>query len=158
MKTTKQIKLPLTAIEKNLLKKNKIKISDITNLAADELEILLNISPARSKELIALCEFQKIPSIGIRFTEDLVFMGYYSVSDLRDKDGSTLTDDFEQKKGYWIDPCVEDQFRLIVYYANTFDSSKRWYDFTEERKKFRSENGYPKNRPQKAWHEIIQQK
>ena len=35
------------------------------------------------------------------------------------------------------------------------DTKKTWWDFTEERKKFRYENGYPKSRPQKSWVEII---
>ena len=52
-------------------------------------------------------------------------------------------------------PCVEDQFRLVVNFANTNDTKKTWWDFTEERKKFRTENGYPKSRPQKAWFEIL---
>jgi hypothetical protein len=60
---------------------------------------------------------------------------------------------YERKKGFTVDPCVEDQFRLVVYYANTHDAKKTWWDFTEERKKFRLENGYPADRPTKAWHE-----
>jgi len=50
---------------------------------------------------------------------------------------------------------VEDQFRLVVNFANTHDTKKTWWDFTEERKKFRAENGYPKNRPKKSWVEIV---
>ncbi|AQT83292.1 hypothetical protein B1222_00565 [Paenibacillus larvae subsp. pulvifaciens] len=42
--------------------------------------------------------------------------------------------------------CVEDQFRLVVYYANNPESNKKWWDFTEERKHYRETNGYPSDR------------
>lgn len=151
MKNKTTIKLPLTEMEKANLRKNKIKIADILDFAPDELEVLLNATNERAKEIYALAEFQTVPTVGIRFAEDLVFLGYYSLNELKQKDGATLTDEYEQKKGYWIDPCVEDQFRLVVNFANTNDTQKTWWDFTEERKKFRSENGYPKSRPRKAW-------
>ena len=155
MKNKKNIKLPLTDIEKANLRKHKIKIADILDFAKDELEVLLNATRERANEIYALAEFQTVPSVGIKFAEDLVFLGYYSLDELKHKEGPTLTDEYEQKKGYWIDPCVEDQFRLIVYFANTNDTKKTWWDFTEERKKFRAENGYPKSRPQKAWFETL---
>jgi hypothetical protein len=153
MRNTTKIKLPLTDIEKANLRKNKIKIASILDFATDELEVLLNTTSERAKEIYALAEFQTVPSVGIKFAEDLLFLGYYSLNELKHKDGSKLADEYERKKGFWIDPCVEDQFRLVVNYANTNDTKKNWWDFTEERKKFRVENGYPANRPQKAWHE-----
>ncbi|MDX1906580.1 MAG: helix-hairpin-helix domain-containing protein [Bacteroidia bacterium] len=156
MKNKTNLKLPLTDIEKANLRKHKIKIADIPDLPADELEVLLTATPERVKEIYALAEFQTVPSVGIKFAEDLMFLGYYSLSELQQKDGATLTDEYEQKKGYWVDPCVEDQFRLVVYFANTHDTKKMWWDFTEERKKFRTENGYPNSRPQKAWFERIE--
>jgi hypothetical protein len=155
MKNKTYIKLPLTDIEKANLRKNKIKVGNIIDFATDELEVLLNSTTERAKEIYALAEFQTIPSIGIKFAEDLVFLGYYSLNELKNKDGAKLTDEYELKKGFWIDPCVEDQFRLVVNYANTNDTKKMWWDFTEERKKFRTENGYPKSRPQKSWVEIL---
>lgn len=155
MKSKTNIKLPLTDLEKANLRKNKIKIADILDFATDELEVLLNTTTERAKEIYALAEFQTVPSIGIKFAEDLVFLGYYSLNELKNKDGAKLTDEYELKKGFWIDPCVEDQFRLVVNFANTHDIKRTWWDFTEERKKFRIENGYPKNRPQKSWVEIL---
>jgi Pathogenicity locus len=155
MKSKTNIKLPLTDVEKANLRKNKIKIADILDFATDELEVLLNVTSGRAKEIYALAEFQTVPSVGIKFAEDLVFLGYYSLNELQNKDGAKLTDEYELKKGYWTDPCVEDQFRLVVNFANTHDTKKTWWDFTEERKKFRIENGYPINRPQKAWFEIV---
>jgi len=155
MKSKSNIKLPLTDSEKASLKKHKIKIANILDFATDELEFLLNASTERAKEIHALAEFQTVPSVGIKFAEDLVFLGYYSLKELKEKDGAELTDEFEKKLGYWVDPCVEDQFRLIVNYANTNDTKKTWWDFTKERKKFRTNNGYPKSRPQKAWFETL---
>jgi hypothetical protein len=158
MKNKINIKLPLTDIEKANLRKNKIKIANILDFATDELEVLLNATTERAKKIYALAEFQSVPSIGIKFAEDLVFLGYYSLSELKNKDGAKLTDEYELKKGFWIDPCVEDQFRLVVNYANTNDTKKTWWNFTEERKKYRFENGYPASRPKKAWHDTIEYK
>lgn len=156
MKNKTNIKLPLTDIEKANLRKHKIRIANIIDFATDELEVLLNATTERAKEIYALAEFQTVPSIGIKFAEDLVFLGYYSLNELKQKDGAKLTDEYEQKKGYWTDPCVEDQFRLVVNFANTNDTTKTWWDFTEERKKHRLKEGYPTNRPKKAWHETIE--
>jgi hypothetical protein len=156
MKSKTNMKLPLTDVEKANLRKNKIKIANVLDFAIDELEVLLNATTERAKEIYALAEFQTVPSVGIKFAEDLVFLGYYSLNELKNKDGAKLTDDYEQKKGCWTDPCVEDQFRLVVNYANTNDTKKTWWDFTEERKRFRSENGYPINRPQKAWFQTVE--
>jgi hypothetical protein len=153
MKSKRNIKLPLTDVERSNLRKNRIKFADIPDFTTDELEVLLNVTTGRAKEIYALAEFQTVPSVGIRFAEDLVFLGYYSLNQLMGKDGAKLTDEYELKKGYWTDPCVEDQFRLVINFANTHDTKKMWCDFTEERKKFRSKNGYPISRPKIAWFE-----
>lgn len=153
MKNKSNLKLPLTDSEKANLKKNKIKIANLLDFASDELEILLSATPERAKEIHALAEFQMVPSVGVKFAQDLIFLGYYSLKELKFQDGAKLTDEYERKKGYWIDPCVEDQFRLVINFANTNDTQKAWWDFTAERKKFRAENGYPKSRPQIPWFE-----
>ena len=158
MKSKRNIKLPLTDTEKASLRKHKIKIANILDFAADELEFLLNSTTERAKEIYALAEFQTVPSVGIKFAEDLVFLGYYSLKELKDKDGAKLTDEYEKKLGYWVDPCVEDQFRLVVNFAKSNDTSKTWWDFTQERKSYRTNNGYPKSRPQKAWFETLDYK
>jgi hypothetical protein len=155
MKNKTNIKLPLTDIEKANLRKHKIKIANILDFATDELEVFLNATADRAKEIYALAEFQTVPTIGIKFAEDLVFLGYYSLKELKQKDGAKLTDEYELKKGYWTDPCVEDQFRLVVDFANKKDTNKTWWDFTEERKLFRKVNGYPKTRPQIAWFDTL---
>ena len=149
------LKLPLTPTEKKNLRKNKSKITNIPNYSINELGTILEISPERAKEIHALAIFQQIPSIGIKFAEDLVFLGYFSLAALADKDGAKLVEAYERKKSYWIDSCVEDQFRLAVHYAKTKDTTKKWWDFTAERKAYRLENGYPADRPTAAWHEVI---
>ena len=53
MKNKKNIKLPLTDIEKANLRKNKIKIASILDFAKDELEVLLNATRERVKEIYA---------------------------------------------------------------------------------------------------------
>lgn len=148
-------KIPLTNLEKQHLRAQKLRIRDLQDLAVDEIEAALKVPTERAKEIRALIAFQTIPSIGIRFAEDLVFIGYHSLDDLKGKDPAELVHEYELKKGYWIDPCVEDQFRLAVYVADQRDYTKNWWDFTETRKKFRLENGYPKDRPQTPWFEVV---
>lgn len=155
MKTKTNPKLPLTDQERTNLRKNRVKIGQLLDYAADELEVILGATPQRARELYALAEFQTIPSIGIKFAEDLVFLGYYSINALKGKDGAQLTDAYELKKGFWIDSCVEDQFRLVVHYANTGDASRTWWSFTKERKEFRAKNGYPANRPETCWYDVF---
>jgi hypothetical protein len=104
---------------------------------------------------LGMFQNSKVPSIGINFARDLISMGFYSIDDLLGKNGAELTDLHEKHIGYKTDPCVEDQFRLIVYFAKTKDYSKNWWDFTSERKAFRAEFGYPKDRPEKNWTEML---
>ena len=153
MKRIKNPKLELSNNERKKLRSNRIKIAEILEFAADELEALLGVSKLRAKEIYALADFQRIPSIGIEFAKDLVFLGYYTIAELEGKDGAELTDQYEKKKGFKTDVCVEDQFRLAVDFAKNFDYSKRWWDFTDERKKYRAEHGYPIDRPVINWTE-----
>jgi hypothetical protein len=44
-----------------------------------------------------LAEFQIVQSVGIKFSEDLIFLGYYSLNELKGKDGAILTDEYEKK-------------------------------------------------------------
>lgn len=97
--------------------------------------------------------FQSIPSIGPKFARDLISLGIYTINDLLDKDGPGLFNELERKQGFWTDPCVEDQFRLAVHYANHPGSKKNWWDFTAARKAYRAQHGYPAERPTRAWHE-----
>jgi hypothetical protein len=155
MNSKTNIKLNLTDAERKNLRRKKVKISELLDFAVDEVEVLLDVSSERAKEVYALADFQRIPSLGFRSAEDLIFLGFHSVEELKGKDGATLVEAFERKKGYWIDSCVEDVFRLAVHFAETEDYSKRWWDFTDERKKYRLENGYPDDRPTTCWYDVV---
>lgn len=155
MKRKANIQLNLSDSERKNFRRSKVKKIDISEFAYDELAVLLNVSDIRAKEICALADFQQIPSIGIEFAKDLIFLGYYSVLELAGKSGAELTDHYEKKKGFKTDPCVEDQFRLVVHFAKNKDYSKKWWDFTNERKKYRDEFGYPKDRPEKNWTEVL---
>lgn len=155
MKNKSTIKLNLTDGEKSHLRLHSLKVSDVPEMSIEDIMSLLEVPMLRAKEIYGLAEFQKLPSIGIKFAEDLVSMGYYDLNQLKDKDGARLVEEYEQQKGYWVDPCVEDQFRLVVYYANDPKDHKTWWDFTSTRKTYRAKYGYPKDRPAHAWHKVI---
>jgi hypothetical protein len=155
MKKKSTPKLNLSLAERKNLRKAKIKISEILDFAPDELEVILDANSDRVKIILALAEFQTVPSAGAKFAEDLIFLGYHSLEELKQKDGAKLFEEYERKKGHWIDPCVEDQFRLIVDFVRNPEITKNWWDYTEVRKKYRAANGYPADRPKTAWHEVI---
>ena len=100
MKSKTKIKLDLLPAEKHKFRANNIKLSDITIHSPDELSIMLNVSIIRAMEIFALVEFQSIPSLGIKFARDLISMGYYSLDELKDKDGAKLIDDLELLTGH----------------------------------------------------------
>lgn len=152
----KTAKLDLNTSEKTSLKKAGILISQLIDYVPDELCAILGTTQDRAREVLALVEFQSIPTVGPKFARDLIDMGYYSVSQLKDKDGAKLLDEHERLIGARTDPCVEDQFRLVVYYANHPGNGKQWWHFTAERKAFRAKLGYPVTRPAKAWVELQQ--
>ncbi len=154
MKSNPTIKLDLLPVERKCLRLNKIRIRDLIKYQVEELQLLLNVQAIRAMEIRALVEFQSVPSIGIKFARDLISLGYYSLDELKAKDGAKLLDELELSIGIWIDPCVEDQCRLVVHYANDRNDQLNWWDFTEERKQYRIKNGYPANRPKKAWYEL----
>lgn len=150
--------LDVSVTERKKLRALKIKVKEIHHHSVAALQTLLGVSKIRAMELYALSEFQSLPSIGIRFAHDLISLGYYSLNDLKKKDGAKLTDQYEVQTGAWVDPCVEDQFRLVVHYANNPGAVVNWWDFTPVRKAFREKHGYPATRPKRAWFELPQYK
>lgn len=145
-------KLPLTKSEKDSLRKSKIKVSSIHNIELEHLSKVLGVSIERAKILRGLAIFQCVPSVGLKLSEKLVYnLQLYSLNDIKNKDGAFLFDKLEENLGVWTDGCVEDQIRCVIYFANTLNCDKQWFDFTEERKKCRKDNGYPQSRPKKAW-------
>lgn len=147
-------KLPLTNEEKLKLRKSKVKISEIHTFNTEQIVSTLNIPLDKAKVLKGLAEFQTVPSIGYKLAEKLVFrLSVFSLSEIKDKNAAQLFDQLEQQLGVWTDSCVEDQIRCVINYANNPNSSKQWFDFTEERKAYREINGFPENRPIKAWYD-----
>ena len=150
----KLINYRLTQTEKQLLKNKKITQKLLQNYAPDEIAAVLKVSPQRAKELNALAEFQSIPSLGINFAEELIAQNYYSLEQLKGKSAVELFNAFERHCGAWADPCVEDSYRLLVHYIEHRDQSKRWWDFTAERKAYREKFGFPADRPVQPWYEL----
>lgn len=142
----KNIELELSPDEKTLLKAKRVSQKALLSLSADEIIVVLEAQGKRAKTLQALIEFQRIPSIGIMFAKDLMRTGYYSLDAVKNRNGAHLFDEFENMNGYHTDPCVEDQFRLVVHYANNPGSNKNWWDFTSERKAYRLANPYTNTR------------
>lgn len=143
-----------TPAERRMLRARKIKVKEIHHHSLKELQDMLQVSKIRAMELYALSEFQSVPSVGIRFAMDLISLGYYSLKDLRTEDPTVLLGKFERQLGAWTDPCVEDQFRLVVHYARNPGSTRNWWDFTAERKAYREKNGYPSSRPKNPWYQL----
>jgi hypothetical protein len=135
----KTINYRLTTAEKQILKTKKINQKQLQDYAPDEICTLLEASPQRGKELNALSEFQSIPSLGINFAEELISQGYYTLGQLKGKSAVELFDAFEKHSNAWADPCVEDSYRLLVHYIENRDETKRWWDFTAERKSYREQ-------------------
>ncbi|KAA8478234.1 pathogenicity locus Cdd1 protein [Arcticibacter tournemirensis] len=149
----KTVDYKLTAAEKQALKAQRITQKQMQEMAPDEVAAALQASSERIRELQALAEFQRIPSLGVNFAEELIAQGYYSLEQLRGRTAVELFDAFERHAGVWADPCVEDSYRLLVHFIKHGDTGKRWWDFTAERKAYRARYGFPANRPSKAWYE-----
>jgi hypothetical protein len=154
--TKKKINLELSVEEKLILKKQGISQKMLREYAPDEIAAMLSASPERAGELAALAEFQRIPSLGIGFAKELIAQGYYSLEQLKGKSAVELFDAYEKHSGCWADPCVEDSYRLLVHYLEHKDESKRWWDFTRERKAYRAEFGFQADRPVTAWYKTDQ--
>lgn len=140
-------KLGLTDDQKKKLRKSKINMSTIHTIDPIDLAEMLEITLEEAQQMVASAQFQRLPSIGPVLAGNLVNLGFLHLDDVKGKSGSELTDLLEQHCGCWVDPCVEDQLRLVVHFAENPHSDKKWWDFTEERKRHRKENGYPADRP-----------
>lgn len=147
-------KLPLSNDEKKQLRKAKVKIGEIHTLNTTQIVEILETSIERARLVKALAEFQTVPTIGYELAEKLVFqLELFSLEEISQKNGAQLFDTLEQKMGVWTDSCVEDQIRCVIDYANNPGSNRKWFDFTNERKSYRSTFGYPEDRPKKAWYD-----
>jgi len=71
-----QVKLDLSNSERSNLRKHKIKKSELIEFSSIQLSEILGVDLDRAVQLHALVDFQRIPTIGIRFAEDLVLWAF----------------------------------------------------------------------------------
>ncbi|WP_019122783.1 helix-hairpin-helix domain-containing protein [Brevibacillus massiliensis] len=148
MDKDKSPKLPLTQAERAALRAGKLKLREIHKQDLQDLMRIMGVSEERARYVKAMAAFQQIPSIGYELACNLTRdLGLYSIEEAAKTSGPELFDRLEQNLGMRVDPCVEDQFRCVIYHANHPGSDKQWFDFTAERKLYRQAFGYPKSRP-----------
>ena len=152
MNTQSSPRLFLTDPERMRLRSRGIKLRDISAIELRVLAAVLECFPDRAEKLRASALFQTIPSVGPAAADWLVDLGYRSLEDLRVESGPALLVRLERLYGHWMDPCLEDVLWCVVYHANHPGSDKVWYDFTQKRKDYRAQHGYPSSRPTLAWH------
>jgi hypothetical protein len=83
-------------------------------------------------------EFQSIPGIGPKLAQDLVDLGYSSVTQLRKANPERMYQKLRIIRGKHIDRCVLYAFRCAVYYAgnSTHDPELlKWWNWKDVRKK-----------------------
>ncbi|MCJ8014543.1 helix-hairpin-helix domain-containing protein [Paenibacillus sp. KQZ6P-2] len=147
-------KLPLTPEEKNHMRSFKIRLHSIAELETSDLAGILGSTQERAGYLRAMAQFQRVPSIGPRIAERVATLGYLSLDELKPLKGPHLLEQLENHYGFWEDPCLEDALWCMIYHANHPGSEKCWFDFTDARKEYRKEHGYPESRPKTAWYEV----
>lgn len=118
-------KLPLTDVEKAKLRKAKVKIMELHTFEKEHIAEMLDVSLERAKILKGLADFQRVPSIGFKLAEKLVFqLGIFSLLEVKERNGAKLFDELEQKLGMWTDSCVEGQIRCVIHFAKNPQSKK----------------------------------
>ena len=63
-------------------------------------------------------EFQIIPGIGKKLSQELIDLGYSKVSELREEDPEIMYQNLMTLRGHHIDRCVLYVFRCAVYFAS----------------------------------------
>jgi hypothetical protein len=75
------------------------------------------MKPVKSQKRTSSTDLRRIPGVGPRLEEDLILLGYSSVSDLAKANPQEMYDRLCQKMGCTIDRCVLYVFRSAVYFA-----------------------------------------
>jgi hypothetical protein len=78
--------------------------------------------------------FQDIPNIGKAIEKNLYLLGFKKPIDLVGKDPYQIYYDLCDITGNRVDPCVIDIFISAVRYMEG-GPAKKWWEFTQERKK-----------------------
>lgn len=61
---------------------------------------------------------EEIPGIGASLAQDLLSLGYHTVSDLKRENPEAMYERLQTQVGSHIDRCVLYTFRCAVYYAS----------------------------------------
>jgi hypothetical protein len=86
----------------------------------------------------SLKELRTIPGVGKKISEDLVKIGIYRVSDLKDRDPDKLYDKICRQMGCTVDRCMLYVLRCAVYFASNEKHDKemlKWWNWTDEKMK-----------------------
>ncbi|OGS21442.1 MAG: pathogenicity locus [Elusimicrobia bacterium RIFOXYA2_FULL_40_6] len=87
----------------------------------------------KKQELLKI--FQEIPWVGPNLAEDLVDLGYKSISELKTSDQEKMFDKLCALRGQKIDRCVLYVFRCAKYYAKTKKHSPellKWWNWKDK--------------------------
>lgn len=116
---TKRPNLDLDVRERAILRRARVRTTEIRDLGARELFRRTSgaLSPRRCSEIAALADFQRLGSIGLEMARDFVALGYERVGDLVGRDPVELYDRLSQISGSRQDPCVEDALRCAIAQA-----------------------------------------
>ena len=81
-----------------------------------------------------IISFQDIPNVGEAIEKDFVLLGINEPIELTGRDPYRMYSDLCNVTGKRQDPCVIDVFISAVRYMEG-GPAKKWWEFTEERKK-----------------------
>lgn len=84
-------------------------------------------------------KLQDIPNVGKAIEKNLILLGIKEPAELIGKDPYQMYNELCNITGKRLDPCVIDIFISAVRYMEG-GPSKRWWEFTDERKKKMSVN------------------
>jgi len=86
------------------------------------------------KNASAVKKFTDIPNIGPATAKDFELIGLRSPNELKGKDGIKLFKKLCKESGVEHDPCTADVFLAAIDFMNG-GTPKKWWEFTEKRKK-----------------------
>ena len=126
----------LSGVERSALRKAKIKKASLCNITGSDLATRTGLPVERSHEMVGLCTFQTLKSIGPASAEDLWQLGYNAPGNLAGEHPYAMYLAYSSLVGELIDRCVEDVFRCAVAQAelpNLPDKSLNWWAWTSHR-------------------------
>jgi hypothetical protein len=81
-------------------------------------------------------ELQLIPGIGPSIAQDLIDLGYTSVSELKGADPESMYQKLCELRGMHIDRCILYEFRCAAYFASTEEHNPellKWWNWKKNR-------------------------